>query len=494
MTKKNKVVLINIRGVKTSFFNKHLKSGTLVNIAKYLKNNGTRWDMVSYPGTNRIANQASYFTGKTPSYLNISTLYTLKKSSRQTQKPEKNLSRIVRNDDQLLLRFFNKSGAILVDPIMGRNTLSLWDKYRQRWWQSYAERNKHWEMLDRISTSMLTKYIGKDYDFLRVSYRSSEKLAKMHGPESEQAQYALELIDFQIGRIFEYLEKKNKVDDTLVILQFQAAFSEKREELDLCQLLEKSHEITCGKPGARPGKEMMVLQSGNALAGIYLKPQSGNWQEQARFNENDKQKHGLAQALTKNDGIEHVMYRSDKDKIKIYAGWGTSQISWNRDRLFYKVLSGNDPFNLNQKKTALSAYESYDHTINSRYPDVLYQVRELFRMADAPDIILNAKRGYVFGQNSKSILSFGSLNTEHQLLPVFTNVQTGFKVRRPNDLYHFILRQTREDKKAAQDEEKNSQRDDNPQAKKERQGQPPKKHGNRPRHHRSKRKNQVKKD
>ena len=63
----------------------------------------------------------------------------------------------------------------------------------------------------------------------------------------------------------------------------------------------------------------------------------------------------------------------------------------------------------------------------------------MFKQPNIGDIIVSAKRGFIFTQKLKTKKrSFGSLNTDHLLLPLLINCKTKQRIRRPTDIYKAI--------------------------------------------------------
>lgn len=440
MKKYEKTILIELHGLRTDYFRRLMKDERLSNIQKLFLEKGNYFEIIGYAGGNSKTVSSAILSGKNPATLDIPFLQRYKSRQKIVEKIAPNLVKSMKNvPDQLYKKFDNPVNLYSILPVEKSN-LGFFARQKRNWYISYAKKHKHWEMVDRESTKSLIKLLSKNHDFYHLTYHSLSKTYKKVEDNTKRIEFSFDLLDYNIGLIAEALKSKGLLDNTLILMVGNYSQAQGNNYYNLNEYLnQKGYKTTLPGSFIKSDHQILCLQNDKSIAQLYIRPESGNWYEERDPQQNLILKQEISDQLVEKTEVDQILMRVDSDKVKIVAKWGSSILSWNKDKIFYDVISGNDPFNLNNNKTVWNAKESFDITWKSRYPDVIWQIRNLFKQPDIGDIIISAKRGFIFTQKMKTKKrSFGSLNTDHLLLPLLINRKTKQRIRRPTDIYKAI--------------------------------------------------------
>ena len=90
---------------------------------------------------------------------------------------------------------------------------------------------------------------------------------------------------------------------------------------------------------------------------------------------------------------------------------------------YYDAIEG-DPLDLGGNHSSLSAQDAFELSIDSDYPDSLFQICQLMKSKRAGDILVCAADGHDlrdFWEYPEHKGSHGSLHKDHMLMPILTN-------------------------------------------------------------------------
>lgn len=441
MTKYKKIILIELNGIRADFFRRLVKENKLSNIEKIFMPKGNYYDIIGYAGGNPQAVSAALLSGEHPAKLEIPSVPRFIKRKKQVEKKRINLSAKMKKATSILYGEFENPVNIYSDRPTENSNLGFFERKKRNWVLNYAKKHNHWEMLDRSATKTMIKLLGKNHDFYHLTYYSQGKANKHEKDGVNRIEFNLDLLDYNLGLIYDKIKAQKLVDETLIIIVGSQPQGQLNSSFDLAGFfVEKGFKTAENYSSVKSEHQILTIQTGKSLASVYFRPESKNWVESSGFQENSSIKQKASNLLISRQEVDQVFYRIDEDKVRVLAKWGSSILSWDKGKIFYDVISGNDPFNLNNRKASWSSEESFDITWKSRYPDVLWQIRHLFELPDSGDMFINAKRGYCFASKESEIKrSAGSLNTDHLLLPVLINIRTNMRIRRPDDLNKVIM-------------------------------------------------------
>ena len=440
MKKFEKTILIELHGQRTDFLRRLVKDEKLSNIQKVFLEKGNYFDIIGYVGGNPKSVSGAVLSGKRPTTLDIPLLPRFKSKQKTIEKEQANLIKTLKDlPDNLYTKFENPVNLYSVLPVENSN-LGFFARQKRNWFVSYAKKHKHWEMVDRESTKTLVKLLNKNHDFYHLTYHALSKTYRKVEDNSKRIEFSLDLLDYNIGLIADALKAKGLYDKTLIVMIGNYSQAQGNNFYDLNKYLnQKGYKTTVPGSSIKPDHQLLCLQKDKSIAQLYIRPESGNWYEEGNPQQNLILKQELSDLLVEQPEVDQVIMRVDNDKVKIVAKWGASILSWHKDKIFYDVISGNDPFNLNNNKTVWNANESFDITWKSRYPDVIWQIRNMFSQPNMGDLVVSAKRGFIFSQKKKTQKrSHGSFNTDHMLLPLLINYKTKQRIRRATDVYRAI--------------------------------------------------------
>ena len=440
-----KTILIQLPSMKTDLLRRLIKERNLVNISSLFEENGDYFDIIGYVGGNHVAATGAILTGKRPSQHNLHALPSFSYKQKKVVLPPADLTKKLAESDTSLYGIFKNPVNIFSVPVKTSSNLKFYERKRRNWFFAYAKNNRHWEMVDRASTTTLVKLLNKDHDFYHITYYGLHKGMKIYGNDNDRMAYALDLLDFNIGLIADRLKALKIEKETLIVMVGSRAVASANNRVDVSKLLSnKNDKLVCSSKSASQNTDAMVFNRDKALTQVYFREKGAKWLESPNPAAISERLIKYAAKMVDDPAIDQILVRTGFNQVKIVAKWGTSVLKWKQDKLFYEIIKGNDPFNLNNRKFTWSANESYDITRKSRYPDVIWQIREMFSHPNAGQMVVNGKRGFVFIPEKGKLpeLTNGSLNTDHLLIPLLINTKNHSRIRRLSDLYYVILNAT----------------------------------------------------
>jgi hypothetical protein len=200
---------------------------------------------------------------------------------------------------------------------------------------------------------------------------------------------------------------------------------------DLVRVVEAEGHRTMSHPFViRPGAEIAVMVSGNAMAHLYVDVKS---RQRAvlggRYVE-------LLQSLLRRPSVDLALVPLGT-KVSVDArGRGAANVWRDGHRYFYERVAG-DPLGIGRDLSGVSTDEAYEATIDTEYPDSVVQIVHIGEAPRSGEIILSAAHDWDFRARYEPIphvSSHGALHREHMLVPLLLNRPPSGHPRRTVDV------------------------------------------------------------
>ena len=283
------------------------------------------------------------------------------------------------------------------------------------------------DFVDRIGTGSLLRALRrKEGDLPRFVFLpliDVDYTSHARGPQHRQTISAYRRIDSMVGRVIDSLKKMGVWDRTHFLLSSDHGHTETTTHLDLNGLISHLGYSVFEYPNVyRRRVDAALMVSGNSFANIYL-PLEGNWQRALNAEDLEGQHRPLLEGLCQRVEIEWIAYRQDDKSIKVVSGAGMALLGREGESYVYRY-EGSDPLELRLSRTTIRESDALGATVETRFPDALVQIWQLFASERTGDIVVTAKPGYdlrSWREWPEHHSSHGALCWEHMNVPILSN-------------------------------------------------------------------------
>ncbi len=292
-----------------------------------------------------------------------------------------------------------------------------------------------WLAIDRHVAGEVAKQIRlKRPDYVFAALTGVDKTSHSEGHAGAYVDEALRIVDNAVAEIRSDAEERGKWDETHLWIVSDHGHSPVEQHDDIAGFVRRMGFRTIAHPFVyRPGAEVAVMISGNAMGHIYLDLPS---RVRPYFPAMDARWQPLKHALLARDSVDLMIIPVAPGACEVHArGRGHATMSWTSAHITYTPVTG-DPLGLGTVDR-VAEDESYDITFSTDYPDSLVQIS---RISDSPrsgEIILSAARNWDLRAKYEPIPHFsshGAFHREHMLVPLLMNKAAASKPRRTVDV------------------------------------------------------------
>lgn len=249
----------------------------------------------------------------------------------------------------------------------------------------------NWHYIDRYGAEQLENIVSKDFGFVFANFQMIDKLSHYISPISNTTVMSYILLDKIIGKIAKILEKRQILDDTLLLVSSDHGQSKNTDHFNLHRFCKKFFDTECFPFPVRRNFNCLVAEQGNKLGFIYLKVNSSSWKENCFHEtiENNSKYSLFFKALLDREEVDLILTRDENNSIIITKKGAIGRISQNGKKLKYE-FERKDPINLGFEGS-FDYKSSFEVTKKSDYPDFLLQATQIFESDRTSDIIVIAK-------------------------------------------------------------------------------------------------------
>lgn len=259
-----------------------------------------------------------------------------------------------------------------------------------------------------------------------------DKVSHSRGYDSPMIMDALKIVDDAAAEIRRDAERDGRWKDMHLWIVSDHGHSRVSNHEDLVRVIDAAGIRTMSHPWViRPGAEIAVMVSGNAMSHLYVDVRSRHRADGlgGRYLE-------LYQSLLERDSVD-IALLPRRTNVGVEArGRGAASVWRDGEKYFYRRDDG-DPLGIGGDLHGVSMNEAFDATIDTDYPDSVVQIVHLANAPRSGDIILSASRDWDFRARYEPIphvSSHGALHREHMLVPLLVNRPVRGQPRRTVDV------------------------------------------------------------
>lgn len=425
-------------GSRPDVFTELINQGDLPNISRHLKERGSFVKGTTvFPSTTGPA-FLPFLTGNFPGTLNIPGIRWLDRA-RQPVGPA--FWRAVRSYVGLESYLLNKDIPRQVKTLFqlagsSANIMSLVNRgsgffgnktivLRAICWL-YAHYTDNWLPVDRLAATITGRAIREKRKFIFSLFPAIDEMAHLSDPFSNKTIAAYLALDQQFGKIIKTLQAKGLYQKTAIFLFADHGLSQTNKHYELWQGLEKMGRQVLYHPKVfRRNCNAACMVSGNGMAHLYLADENGNYRSPLARERIEQLLPAVYQELLAEEAIELIASRRAGGGVDLQGKNGRALLKEENGKICYLPENNGDPLALGSEKLLLDKRQALLKTIETKYPDSLMQILQLFRAERCGDLVVSAKRGYdlrLLHEHPQHFSSHGSLDKEHMLIPIFSSL------------------------------------------------------------------------
>jgi hypothetical protein len=293
--------------------------------------------------------------------------------------------------------------------------------------------HSHWfhdyERADRWAADALVEAAATQSRFRFVAFPGIDWNCHYIGADCPQAIAGYRLIDEAVGRAVAKLKDLGTYEDTMITIVSDHGHHSVHTHYDLAVDLGESHGLKTAYhswPAFRPSFDAVACVSGNGMAHVYLRGESGTWGTRPSREVIARRHPGLLESLLSEPAVEILATRGeDPGGIVVESERGVADLAETGNGVAYAARDGQDPFGWAEMPANMSSREALEATVETGHPDGLVQIAQLFRTERTGDIVVSASPGFDLRERferPEHFSSHGGLNRDHMLIPVASSV------------------------------------------------------------------------
>jgi arylsulfatase A-like enzyme len=470
-------VMILVDGLRASVFREMLDSGALPNIERELVGRGTTVEtcVSTFPSTTGPAH-LPFITGVMPGYNNCPGIRWVDRTHRKIR-DYCTLESILINSD------FPRSNHTIYEVLYDSRTVCIYDFVSRgasdkftvpidTLWFMVTGGKDIWRRMDEDAADAFRKAYLKDGTvptFTFVWMPAIDHLAHFHGSQHQMIYDRAKDVDDHVGKIVETIKEVGVYDKTMMALIVDHGLRDTQQHVNLSEVLERADLSVMGDLDEDDEFNSLYQHnavrsvSGNAFALMYFaKVQQERlgmkryaWETPPTYLElrefpNGSGSADILELLREESGIELVMASEGRNRIHVLSRDAESVIERDYTSLKYTPVQG-DPLGYTGDPEAGLLVNGLYHdkddwfmaTRNTRYPDGMFQIAQLFDSERCGDVVVTASDGWDL-MDQKHIASHGGMDVHQIVVPCVVagpGVRQGsIPIARTVDIYPTFLK------------------------------------------------------
>jgi hypothetical protein len=286
----------------------------------------------------------------------------------------------------------------------------------------------------RIGEHFVRRVADEHPAFAFVALTGIDKASHALGHASSLVRDAMRVVDRTCAALRRNAEQNGTWDSTHLWVVSDHGHSPVSRHEDLAGFVGSLGLSTVAHPWTvRPGAQVAVAVSGNAMAHIYAGLEN---RDRAFWPALAARWDGIAAAILARESVDLMLLPHSETACEVRTRErGCGIVSWTDSTYSYHPMSG-DPLGIGALDN-LTEIDAFNATIHSSYPDALVQIARLSACSRSGDMILSATPGWDFRaryEPIRHVSSHGALHREHMLVPMITNRAVAGTPRRTVDV------------------------------------------------------------
>lgn len=443
-------------GARADVFSELLTSGQLPNISRHIVDSGTYTSATTvFPSTTGPA-YAPFIVGRFPGRCNLPGIrwfdrgrYSSKLFSLHRMRSYIGLEGFLMKDDlssdsQTLFELLPKTANYMNELSRGAGLKGNKTIFWSAWYKFKAHYDYTWDKVDLFVRELLLKNLAELPMFSFCVFMGIDHFSHLYHPFHQKVIASYKRLDETVGLVAKRLKELGAYDDTLLILSSDHGLTPTHTHFDSVEFMDNQGYKTLHYPKVYKlwqGATAANMISGNGMTHLYIKSPDG-WSRRSHFEELT----GLADALLDRKEVDIVAGLDAEGRTRIKSQRGEA-LAWfdDDDNVNYERLNG-DPLGYNGGYNGIPSVMDVDTALeksfDSRYPDGIVQLIQLFESERTGDLVVSANEGYDLRARYESPehhSSHGALFREHMLVPFAINKKIERKYVRTVDVYPTVL-------------------------------------------------------
>ncbi|MBI4365631.1 MAG: alkaline phosphatase family protein [Deltaproteobacteria bacterium] len=445
-------VMILADGARADVFEELLAAGRLPHIARHIVSRGAyRRGVTAFPSTTGPA-YMPFLTGCLPATCNVPGIRWMDKAvygrgpKRKGRRSYVGIETFRINADMrpeiaTLFALLPRSYSVFNAVCRGTRLVRNLTRVIRIWYWYYAHLTDRWGFVDAAATRKLTALLSRDFRFAFIVFPGIDEYAHLATPRHSRVLAAYEAVDRAVGMIAARLRRLGRYDETLLWVVSDHGLSATHTHCCLNTLLERRGVRTLYYPLIyRGGCVAANMMSGNGMTHLYFRHPNG-WEHPFADDELTARYPWLIDDLFGQPAVDLVAMRAADGWIHIRSRRGRARLHLDGTTVSYRV-QGTDPFGYASLPERLGADEVLARTIDTDYPDGLYQLAHLFTSPRTGDVVVSATPGYDLRDCYEIPAhkgSHGSLHREHMHVPIACSAPLANRPMRTVDVFSTLL-------------------------------------------------------
>lgn len=304
-----------------------------------------------------------------------------------------------------------------------RKENSLFSRVKSPVWL-WAHYGHDYSSADKLAARATMAAVERRTEYAFVVFPGIDWQSHYVDAEGEGALASYRLIDTTVGRVADELRRGGDYEDTLIVICSDHGHSPVYEHYDLPVRLERDQGMRVAYhswPAFRRDPQAVACVSGNGMCQVYVK--ANGWRHEPTRDEIAALHPGLLEMLIAEPATDVLITRAGDGWLNVESREGRARVRETEDgAIEYEVELGTDPLGLPPDlPRRMAPDKALAATFDSRHPDGLVQITQLYRSARAGDITLSALPGYDLRERyerPEHHSAHGSLDTMHMRTPL----------------------------------------------------------------------------
>ena len=450
----SRFIFILIDGAPYSIFHELIENNELPNIKKFITNQGCLKKAVSvFPSTTGPA-FIPFFMGLFPGTANVPGYRWLSKKDILQHKYGRpglcsyqgadGLNFLVDLPDQpTLFNYFSPASNIYNLLTKGCSPADDRTRRTKPWAYTVAHFfHKAWQHITAVASQNLIKAVERGDQFISCLFSAVDGQSHFTHTKSQSVIKSYKSIDQTIGKMCQRLYRSGDLDKTMILISSDHGMTNTKTHIDIPLFLDRSGHKCLHYPLIwRQNVKSACMVSGNGMANLYFKTDAADWGKRMPFEEINRR--GIIEFLLEVEGLGLIAGQSEDGSVIVRNKSGGGKISATNGTISYE-FDRVDPLKYNTCYHNLSSREALIETYDTKYPDGLVQLSQIFRSHRAGDLVLSAEPGHDLRaryEYPEHRATHGGLIAEQILIPLAANFTIETEFIRSVDIFPTVLDQ-----------------------------------------------------
>ena len=306
----------------------------------------------------------------------------------------------------------------------------------------FAHYTDKWEATDYAAARSVRKYIQRGSDLIFSVFPGIDEISHLHHPTHRKVLEQYSEVDRLVGVMFQGLSGA-ELRKMLLFIVSDHGLSRTHTHISLVELSKSEGFTPIFYPKIfQRNYDIVIMESGNAMAFVYFMEPVNNrpvfYREIIVIEKNRR----LINRILSHDGIDFIAYRVSESSLGIRNRHGEIIFDFGCDGYVELTSTGDNPLGLKADRKRIPLREAFDFTVDTRYPDLIVQIQQLFSSERTGDLVVFAEEGFDLREKyewPEHKSSHGSLLRSHMEVPICTNMRLESQTCRTIDIFPTIL-------------------------------------------------------